>query len=81
MTKLKKTTRILTNREFSQGGYEAIEINEHGFLMWRACERDMEAAFPVDADFVADKFRECGRDFDPSRLPPGTVTDPYAIWK
>lgn len=36
-----------------------------------------EAVFPVDLDFVRQKFREGGRELDVARLPANVITEPY----
>lgn len=70
--------RILTNRKFPDGkSFEWIEFVNGGFL-WKGEDHSMKGpivrfGFPVDAEFVADKFRECGREFDKQLLPGGSV--------
>lgn len=74
-----KPIRLLTSR--SPSGVEWLEIDSHGTIWWKADEADAGAGFPVDEAFVRDKFAECGRTFDPSRLPEHTIRDPYAHWR
>ncbi len=68
------TVRLLTNRNFLDGkSVEWIEFCNGGFL-WKADDhsepgRVISAAFPVDLQFVKDKFAECGRVFDAGRRP------------
>jgi hypothetical protein len=80
MSAQKKRTRLLTNRNFSDGkSWEAIELDALGTFFWIAEDEDMQcgASFPVDLEFVRDKFREMGRELDESRLPPHSKLCPY----
>lgn len=59
-----KRTRILTNREFpNEGDHELIEVDEHGTFYWRAVEGGTEVCFPVDEEFVKEKFFQLGREY------------------
>lgn len=64
-----KRQRILTNREYPNKSFEAIEKDDKGQFYWYAEEvnhtldEKQTACFPVDLDFVKDKFKECGREF------------------
>ena len=67
--KKEKQLRILTNREFEQG-FKSIEWDaKHRHFFWYAEEAGMIACFPCDLAFAAEKFIECGRALDPSKLP------------
>ena len=64
-----KRLRILTNREFPQG-FEAIEWDaKHRQFFWYAEEAAAIACFPCDREFAEEKFAECGRALDVSKLP------------
>ena len=64
-----KRTRVLTNRNFPDGkSYEVIEQDHTGQYYWRAEDYSMgtepvECCFPVDLEFVKDKFKELGREY------------------
>ena len=61
--------RILTNRNY-EVGYEAIEWDaEHQQLFWFAEEGNVVACFPCDLTFASEKFAECGRELDVTKLP------------
>lgn len=65
----KKRLRILTNRAF-EVGYEAIEWDAvHRQFFWYAEEPGIVACFPCDLEFAQEKFTECGRALDVSKLP------------
>lgn len=75
--------RILTNRKFSlKGSFEALTIDDRGIVRWVGDDEGMGASFsfPVDLDFVKEKFAECGRDFDRSKMPANFVENPYDCW-
>lgn len=65
-----KRARILTNRNFPDGrSVEYIEKDECGQFYWRAVDYSLledfehvaECCFPVDLQFVKEKFIECDR--------------------
>ena len=63
-----KRLRILTKRY--EAGYEAIEWDvAHGQFFWYAEEPGITACFPCDLEFVEEKFIECGRKLDETKLP------------
>ncbi len=62
-----KRKRILTNRDFPDGMYEVIEQDHTGQYYWRAVEKEVECCFPVHLDFVKAKFKEMGREWDPTK--------------
>ena len=72
-----KRTRIFTNRNWPDSeSVELIEVDEErGQFFWRIVDRDyyegywLEGCFPVDMQFVAEKFAEHGREFDRSKFP------------
>jgi hypothetical protein len=77
MSEKKKRLRILTNRNFSDGkSWEAIELADNGCFFWVAEEDGIFACFPVSLAFVRNKFSECGRELDVSRLPPHKTSEP-----
>lgn len=65
-----KRTRILTNRNFppETKGWEFIEKDDLGNFYWIAgefyCGMNTEACFPVDEEFVREKFIEIGRVYN-----------------
>ena len=67
--KPKRRIRILTNREF-EVGYEAIEWDaERRQFFWYAEEPGIVACLPCDLEFASEKFMECGRILDVTKLP------------
>lgn len=67
--KIKKRLRILTNRNY-EVGFEAIEWDaEHRQFFWYAEEPGIVACFPCDSEFAREKFVECGRELDVTKLP------------
>lgn len=69
-----KRLRLLTNRDFPDGkSLEAIERDQiTGQFFWYAEDVPLGivACFPCDYAFVLEKFAECGRTFDASKLAP-----------
>lgn len=73
MSSQKKRVRILTNRDFPNPlDFEFIEKDDSGQFFWRAGDMMFlqgeeiirtEACFPVDKEFVKEKFKELGREF------------------
>ena len=70
-----KRKRILTNRHFPDGrSSESIEYGVDpcgGQYYWAGEDYSRgkwSFCFPVDTGFVAEKFRECGREFDPTKV-------------
>jgi hypothetical protein len=63
-----KNTRLVTNRSFPVG-FEAIEQQPNGVLVWVAEEDGVSVYFPCDADFAGDVFLRTDRTLDVERLP------------
>jgi hypothetical protein len=65
-------SRILTNRNFPDGkSKEWITVDEQGRFFWRADDYSfpfspVSCGFPVDLQFVKEKFIECGRIYENS---------------
>lgn len=72
-----KRTRIFTDRKWdSTESIETIEVDEEaGQFFWRLVEDDYyagyhtEACFPVDMQFVSERFAGGGRIFDRTKFP------------
>lgn len=64
-----KRLRILTNRNYADG-FEAVEWDaRYRQFFWYAEERAVVACFPCDLQFAQEKFAECGRSLDVTKLP------------
>jgi hypothetical protein len=72
-----KRKRLVTIR-YGTHDYECVEQDVSGVMYWRAVDGLREACFPCGVDMVEDVFARAGRTFDPTKLPAGTVLDPYA---
>jgi hypothetical protein len=75
--------RLATNRDFEDGSWEAIEIDDNGVFWWVASDKGLGAysAFMATLEDVEEFFEKVGRKLDISRLPANYVVDPYAIYK
>lgn len=77
-----KRKRLCTIR-YDDKSYEAIEIDDLGFMFWTAVERmpdgtEVTACFPTGVEMVEDVFTRAGRVFEVSKLPTNAVLNPYA---
>ncbi len=76
-----ESNKFLEYLGLKERDYEAIEIDDNGFATWKAVEHTVllkgdklvinaiESCFPVDIDFINEKFQECGRTFDEHKIP------------
>ncbi len=69
-----RNIRLVTVRGFpNPNDYEAIEINQAGYLEWTTEEGGVGSArFPTTLDHLRDLFSQTGRTLDVSKLPVGT---------
>jgi len=67
-------SRILTNRNFPDGkSKEWITVDEQGRFFWRGEDYsspgfELGFGFPVDLQFVKEKFIECGRIYENRKI-------------
>jgi hypothetical protein len=87
MAKKSTSIRIFTKRYDDKKSYEYIEIDSFGIIWWGAEDYisfaliydSVGAKFPVDIDFVRDKFEEDNRILDETKLPENVVKYPYQM--
>jgi hypothetical protein len=81
-----KPIRIATNKNVPESCSEYIDIRENGVMFYNAVDdtlvpnSETRMSVPCSVEDVEEFFAMIGRDFDRSRLPPGTVLRPYESW-